>query len=324
LDQSIISRLVNIKTIYDHSLRLLENPTPLEGAIALVLMDNSLEAMLKLVLDEIKESSRKDPNFPMLLENVLQTEKLKDLKSYKVSLMGLHAARNGFQHQGIIPDINSVTSQYKPLAETFLQTISQQKLGIDWASVSLSLLIRNEEIAGLIKKSERAFAICDYVTAAAYLIYAFESTKALAKLYIFGSGLSSAREGVKKYRKNEPLVRYITTLDEEIETFKLGLNYKDFRYYLDVAQIAGLTSVLDELPSAKEEEAITEIIQKLRSVSILTDALLKEWCICVNDFILRFILRTESNPRITVTLIQEFMKGVAEGLSKLSKNSKSN
>jgi len=319
VDQSIISRLVNIKAIYDYSLRLLETPTPLEGAIALVLMDNSLEAMLKLVLDENKGNSKKDPNFPMLLENVLQTEGLKDLKSYRVSLMGLHSARNGFQHQGVIPDVNSVTNQYKPLAETFLQTLSKQKLGIEWSNVSLSLLIRNEEIAAIVKKSEQAFATGDYFTSAAYLIYAFESIKAFAKLHIFGSGLSYARTDAKKYRKDEALVKYITILDEEIETFKLGLSYKDFRYYLDIARVAGITGILDELPNEEENKVVVQIIKKLRSDSVLTDALLKEWVLCANDFVLKFIIRMESNPRITVTLLKQFMKGVADGLSKISK-----
>ncbi len=268
LDQSIISRLVNIKAIYDHSLRLLENPTPLEGALALVLMDNSLEAMLKLVLDEVNENPKKDPSFPVLLEKVLQTEQLKDLKSYQISLMGLRAARNGFQHQGIVPDLNSVLNQFKPITETFLQAVSKQKMGIEWTNVSLSLLIRNEEIAAIIKKSEQEFSICNYVAAAAYLISAFELTKAVATLYIFGSGLSTAREGLKKYRKDDPLVKYVTTLDEEIETFKLGLNYKDFRYYLDVAQYAGVKSILDDLPSSNEDEAVKEIMKKTRLSSI--------------------------------------------------------
>jgi len=244
------------------------------------------------------------------------------LKSYKISLMGLHAARNGFQHQGIIPDLNSVLNQFKPLAETFLQAVSKQKIGIDWANVSLSLLIRNEEIAAIIKKSEQAFSTCNYVAASAYLVYAFELTKAFAKLYIFGSGLSTARKGLEKYRKDDPLIKYVTTLDEEIETFKLGLNYKDYRYYLDVAQFAGVKGILDELPSSNEGKTVKEIMEKLGSVSMLTNNLLKEWCICVNDFILKFILQTESNPRITVTLIQQFMKGVTEGLSKMSKDSK--
>jgi len=322
MDQSTLYRLANIKGVYNNSIKLLENPTPLEGAIALVLLDNSLEAMLKLVLDEADGNPKRDPSFPMLLECALQVEKLKDLKTYKTALMGLHGARNGFQHQGIVPDISAVLNEYKPFAENFLQVVSKQKFGINWAEVSLSLLIKNGEIGAIIKKAEQAFSAGDYLSTTAYLIYAFESTKAFARFYISGSGLSLIRKKMEKYRKDNPIVQYITTLDEEIETFKLGLNYKDFRYYLDVAQLAGVKGILDEIPSTNEEAAIREFKLKIESAKILTDNSLKTWCVCVNDFVLTFILRTEANPRITIALLQQFMKGAIEGLEKVSKQGK--
>jgi len=55
--------------------------------------------------------------------------------------------------------------------------------------------------------------------------------KTIARIFIFGSGLSLQRARIQKLRK-DPTIRFLTILDEEIETFKLGLNYVDLRNYL--------------------------------------------------------------------------------------------
>ena len=87
LDQSVISRLANIKGTYEYALLLLENPTPLDGAIALVIMDNALEAIFKLILDKMGMKLKKDPDFPILLDNVCQIKDLNEINNYKLSLI---------------------------------------------------------------------------------------------------------------------------------------------------------------------------------------------------------------------------------------------
>ena len=225
IDQTIISRLVNIKGSYQHALLLLENPTPLDGAIALVLMDNVLEAVFKLVLDEIGSEVSGNLNFPKLLDKVLQANVLRELKNHKLSLLVLRKARNGFQHDGIIADLTTVLREYRPLTEYVLKLICEQSLGLRWEDVSLSLLIKNETIKNLHRKAERAYVQGDYITATAYLIYTFEAVKTVAREHIFGSGLSLHRFKMKsRGNREKDLVQYLTTLDEEIEVFKLGLS----------------------------------------------------------------------------------------------------
>jgi hypothetical protein len=310
---SKISRLVNVKGVYESALWQLENPTPLEGAIALVLMDNALEAAFKLVLDEVDTKPTREIIFPELLNTTLCLEELKELKNCKQSLIVLRGARNGFQHQGIIPDINVVLNEYKPLAEYVLKFISKKKFGLEWEDISLSLLIQDENIRAWIKESEKSFAAEDYVTAAAYLIYTFEAVKSLAQMCIFGSGLLSKRfELTKKYRK-DALIEYVTTLDEEIEIFKLGLSYTDFRNYLDVASHVGIDSILYTIPE-DTESLFSDYKQKL---STFPDReLLRTWCINMHDFILKFAIRTESNQRVAPKLIGKLLKEFSDGFIK--------
>lgn len=143
-DHLSILRLANVKGTYDHALRLLENPTPLDGAISLVLLDNALEAVFKIALDKNGSKVKEDPKFPELLACVLNIESFAELRKYKLSLLTLRRARNGFQHHGLIPDLNTILNEYRPLTEQTLNEVSSRGFGLEWKDVSLSLLIRDE------------------------------------------------------------------------------------------------------------------------------------------------------------------------------------
>lgn len=316
-DHLSILRLANVKGIYDHALRLLENPTPLDGAIALVLLDNAIEAAFKIALDKNGPNVKEDPKFPELLACVLNIKSLAELKKCKLSLLTLHRARNGFQHHGLIPDLDTILSEYRPLTEQTLNEVSRREFDHEWKNVSLSLLIRDETVKTLYRKAEESFKGEDFVTAVAYLIYAFEVTKTIAKLKIFGAGLSYHRLKIKGMSgKDKVFADYLTTLDAEIEAFKLGLNYMDLRNYLDVAQNVGIHSVLYEMPINKTEEVvIADFKKKLQEVFVDHNPL-KEWQVKMRDAILKFIIRSEANSRFSIDQFSKLTEAVISGLSK--------
>jgi hypothetical protein len=83
MSKSAVARLTNIKGTYESALIRLENPTPLDGAIELILMDNALEAAFKLALEEVDLRTR-EPTFPLLLERALCDTQLDALKASNV------------------------------------------------------------------------------------------------------------------------------------------------------------------------------------------------------------------------------------------------
>jgi hypothetical protein len=305
-----------VKGIYDHALRLLENPTPLDGATSLVLLDNAIEAAFKMALDESGTNVKEDPKFPELLVCVLNIVSLAELKKCRLSLLRLHRARNGFQHHGLIPDLNTILSEYMPLTEQTLNEVSSREFGLEWKNVSLSLLIRDETVKTLYRKAEESFKGEDFVTAVAYLIYAFEVTKTIAKLKIFGAGLTSLRNKIKDVsHKDKVVVDYLTTLDEEIETFKLGVNYMDLRNYLDVAQNVGIDSILDEIPINKTEGLVIADFKKKLQEAFIDQSLLKEWYAKMRIAVLKFIIRSEANSRLSIDQFSKLANAVISGLS---------
>jgi len=313
-------RLANVKGIFDYALRLLEHPTPLDGAIALVLLDNAIEAAFKIALDKNGLNVKEDPKFPELLACVLNIKSLAELKKCKLSLLTLHRARNGVQHHGLIPDLDTVQSEYRPLTEQTLNEVSTREFGHEWKNVSLSLLIRDETVRTLYRKAEESFKGEDFVTAVAYLIYAFEVTKTIAKLKIFGAGLSSHRLNVKRLpSKDRVIVDYLTTLDAEIEAFKLGLNYMDLRNYLDMAENVGIHSVLYEMPIDKTEEVVIADFGKKLQEAFVDHNPLKEWQVKMRDAILKFIIRSEANSRFSIDQFSKLTEALISGMSKTLK-----
>lgn len=95
---------------------------------------------------------KEDPGFSELLNRVLDIEGLSELKKCRLSLLTLRRARNGFQHQGVIPDLSMVLNEYVTLTERTLNEITTREFGLQWKDVSSSLLIRDETVRTLYGK----------------------------------------------------------------------------------------------------------------------------------------------------------------------------
>ena len=195
-------------------------------------------------------------------------KELDELRQSELQLSYMHTARNGFQHQGIVPDSNIVKGEYLGLTYDVLQLISKKRFGVDWGDISLASMIRDEEIRKLYLESEKLVSNGDFAGAAATIIYAFELTKNVARLTIQGSGIQWYRWAAYKDNTENYLRNYILALDKEIETFKLGLDYIELRNYLDVAEIAGVEGILYSLPDDKSAvDVIADFKAKLAQLS---------------------------------------------------------
>ena len=230
------------------------------------------------------------------------------LQTLKLRISYLHAARNGFQHQGIIPDLALVRDEYRGLTAEVLGVIAKSRFGIDWAAISLGELLSDEKVRALYIESERLEDKGELLRAAATLIFAFELTKNSASSDISGSGINLSRAAAAKDDSGNYLRNYALTLDVEIETFKLGLGYVELRNYLDIAARAGITSILgDVLAKDDDEEIIDDFTESLRE-NLSTEeikSLLPIWCRTMRETILSFAMRTERRQRASIQVEYE-------------------
>ena len=236
---------------------------------------------------------------------------LVEIGRVRPSLLSLHLARNGFQHNGIVPDVSGVTGEYQPLTLRVMKVVSQKRFGIEWDQISLSLLIKNTESRTLDQKAESAFVSGDWTNCASYLIYTFESMKQVAQTRIYGSGVTLYRMKSAESANDPDTRAYVSVLDQEIETFKLGLDYLDLRNYLDVAQTVGIHTILDVITLTEEEALIGTFVSVLQgSYSEEGVNFLREWCGRMRGPILRFILKTEADERFSGTFISEALRKI--------------
>lgn len=276
--------------------------------------EESSIATLKLAIDKAEFDTgtrlKVQVTFPELVNAVASISGLEEIGKLRPSLLSLHA-RNGFQHNGIVPDVSGVTGEYQPLTVKVMKTVSLNRFGISWDKISMSLLIKNVEIRTLFQKAESAFSAKDWVKCASYLIYTFESMKQVAQARIYGSGITLYRLKSSGSAMDQDTRAYVSVLDQEIETFKLGLDYLDLRNYLDVAQNVGIQSILDDFAPAEEDiliEGFTTALGKVytrEGVNFLT-----EWCARMQGPILRFILKTEADERFSGTFISETLRRI--------------
>lgn len=317
MNKAVLDRLVRIKGTLRCAETLLENPAPLDCAVALLLMDSVVESAMKLSLDgESLEGVdlRRDPKFNDILEKACSMKELDELRQSELQLSYMHTARNGFQHQGIVPDSNIVKGEYLGLTYDVLQLISKKRFGVDWGDISLASMIRDEEIRKLYLESEKLVSNGDFAGAAATIIYAFELTKNVARLTIQGSGIQWYRWAAYKDNTENYLRNYILALDKEIETFKLGLDYIELRNYLDVAEIAGVEGILYSLPDDKSAvDVIADFKAKLAQLSETSppSAPSPLWCRQAQDTLLNFVVRTESVQRAFTKQVREYYEALA-------------
>jgi hypothetical protein len=315
LDRAVLHRLANIKSTYERASVLLLRPTSPDVGIGLVLLDTALEAILKLAIDKAEFDTgvrmKVQSTFPELVNAAATIPNLEEIGLLRPSLLSLHRARNGFQHNGIVPDISSVTGEYQPLTVRVMSIVSTKRFGIEWSRVSISLLIKNSEIRSLYQKAESAFSSKDWIKCASYLIYTFESMKQAAQSRIYGSGISVFRLTSAKTAMDPGTRAYVSTLDQEIETFKLGLDYLDLRNYLDVAQNVGIGSILDDFVPSEEAQLIEGFSSSLQKAYTGEGIkFLEEWCARMQGPILRFILKTEADERFSGAFISEALRKI--------------
>ena len=88
------------------------------------------------------------------------------------------------------------------------------------------------------------------------------------------------------------------------------------RNYLDVAQYVGINSILYGIPSNVKEEAIIDDFKQSLGKKMVDLKLLREWYINMQDFVLKFIIRTEANWRFSLKLFEQLFKDIIEGKPK--------
>ena len=171
-----------------------------------------------------------DTQFASLLNEVNTISSKLDVATLKQ----MRITRNKIQHNGILPS-KSMADRFFKAAEKMFENLTKEYLEINWQDISLAGLIENKNISNACKKSEELFHEGKYLDASKYLIMSFEVCKMARQASQFGSNMLAKQVDAKilidEFQRLRPLFEYIDKINEEIEIFKLDLDYIKWRDY---------------------------------------------------------------------------------------------
>ena len=168
-NQFITRRLCYTKGLLRIGINHLNIGTEVDIAQALLSFDNSLEMMLKIVLDFKNIKLKGNTYVPILIDEVAKIYP----KTSVADLKTLHNLRNSIQHDGFIPASSQVQAS-KSLVESFSKSVSIDIFNIPWEQVSLGILINNPTVRELYLKADEALNNHKFQDAAFNVIAAFE------------------------------------------------------------------------------------------------------------------------------------------------------
>lgn len=120
----------------------------------ILLLHDAVEAALGAVADYL--NARLTGNLYLLsyYDLIEKADTQKRTVPYRTQMRNLNTIRNNAKHQGILPDPKS-NAHFPLIVHALIEGVCQIYLGLDFSSVSLKSLIRNEKILGYIDQAEK-------------------------------------------------------------------------------------------------------------------------------------------------------------------------
>ncbi len=308
-------RLVHVKAVYSQGLRLSESGGEIEGGLAIVAFDNSLEMMMYTCLEYTQSKVKERVDFDVLLDRTSEALRNKGKDPGRilrpVEVKNLRKARNAVQHEGNMPSRGDV-ERFASTTEAVLRATCSEVFSVDFGEVSLAQLIRDSGVRGEFLKADAAYGEGRYPDSLVYCGCAFDSAMFMEEGRLFGSSMLSSRPKVKG-EESEKILGYADKLAEEIEVLKLGLDYKayqkfreSFGFKVGVWEPLGTPGVFQELE--EELRKRTGGLYDLADQSLGTRA---RFCL---DFAIESALRWEAIERRSwYELFGDILKSALQG-----------
>ncbi len=318
--EGLVRRLVYARHLYGLAERLLSMYTPFADAEAIVLLDATIESLLRTALDQRPRSGKGSGADSELHLGALFTAVSRAYGTpgtpaspatpaffaNELEVLRVHEVRNTIQHQSIPPAKDEVRVQVDAAARSIRQ-MAKVLFGLDWDGISMSALFHDAIFRSLFTKSEKALREGRVEDAVYYVVACFEAARYLEQHRIWGSFISWARsfandEAILKDPKHEAIVAYVRTLHDEVEVLKLRLDYKEYRAYAQIGLgvISPASEVLASFGTSDKEmyahwrEVLSESLSGIKKNGVLTPeaaADLTNWVTFAQRFTSEAILR---------------------------------
>jgi hypothetical protein len=114
----------------------------------ILLLHNAVEAALGAVADHLNAELTGNCYLLHYYDLIEKADTKNRTVPYRTQMRSLNTVRNNAKHQRILPDPKS-NAHLPSTVHALIEEVCQTYLGLDFSSVSLKSLIRNEKIRGL-------------------------------------------------------------------------------------------------------------------------------------------------------------------------------
>jgi hypothetical protein len=259
IEPAALTQLVYSRDVLDLAIELRSRKTRIADAEALVLLDAAIESALPAILVVKQVAIPGTAEFSDLL-NIVRG-KLDFPPAKALAITRLHYARNQIQHHGLLPDESQRQRLGQEALESFRELL-KSAVGIPLDAISVARLFIDPVSQELYKRAELARRERRPSDAALCLVTAFEHARGDEQDRIVGSYITLAHtiaaipDGGPPKHVHRSLMGYAEKIHEEVEVLKLGLNYKSYRKYTDIAKSKLSPEYLQQIPHGSDPDEL--------------------------------------------------------------------
>ena len=218
-NKALIRRLSLPKFLFREARAALQRPGPYSGGMATSLLQDSVEAFLRIVAEHKGVGVTVADTFLKLFGEV--SCKCTHVEGHRVGISRLNKARVAFKHHGVCI-VHEDAQFHSTTANAFLTDISRQVLDVDFESVSLVSAIGHQRTKNWLHKAEKSVNDGNYrasleYAATAFAIYNNYSSHYLKQPTLYSPIFRPSELQLESPKSKEFVRQFMQWVDEEFK-----------------------------------------------------------------------------------------------------------
>jgi hypothetical protein len=159
----MIEQLLLSKRLFQEGERFSQENNPISAGLAISLFQDCIEILIWSIIKNFSINDVRDAEpFTSLLDKVHKTLENQSIKlPAKAKIIELNKARVNFKHYGNLPDV-SEAKKFRDYTESYLRQAFSLCFHKDFDNISMSDLIKSDDVRQFIKEAEKHFINQDY------------------------------------------------------------------------------------------------------------------------------------------------------------------
>lgn len=248
MKETALQLLAYCKEFFVNGERELEQNTNMARMQAVLKFHDSVEYCVRAIIEEYKVNHDRNLDLIPLMKCIERsiTDKTLPLLS---QMDFLNTTRGKIKHHASVPSAED-THRCHLYTKDFLERVSKDYLGVDFASVSRLVLIKNARIRSLLENAEKKRRGGDYIGALARVKVAFENARPSDQTFLSKESLSKNLDYALRRIHREmgellrPIVQIadrIAELEQAVALLMMGVDILKLRRFQEITPIVSTT-----------------------------------------------------------------------------------